>query len=381
MSTTTLVTLPLLTLLSIPLTITASITIFFSTIALFLQLLVVSIELCCALLANLFTIPPSSNWSLLSFTVSGPNTPDRRRSSDYGLLHHPLTFRTQSHPSLGPRTGSSNPLDLDSQDTTPFYNLDSHRPNLQRNKPYTQSSGFLGLVSGHEDRDFEGLGGWRCPPSNTKSLGYRSGRTTPSSKSVSDEIDDIAWLSINSRLELPSQPLMLRHGSNSGHNHKDSIHSNTSTTEPYVPRRKNSRVAVSAAPDPKRTKGPRHHRRAATTSMISGFGVRSPNSQVLSRHDLPHGQTIVHWKGAAPRSQSHISLYEHRNRHARLRPDTANSYPGLGDYFALQPKSGGSGAKTTSNTTPNEERKPAKAAATNFSVAGLAQYMPSLGSR
>ncbi|KAL3478757.1 hypothetical protein BJX99DRAFT_256170 [Aspergillus californicus] len=385
MSTATLITLPLLALISIPLAITASITIFFSAIALYFQLLVVSIELCYALLTNLFTIPPSPSWSLLSFTVSAPNTPDRRRSSDYGFLQSPLLYRgqsqpqgqIQSHPTIGPRMGSSNSPDFQDSD-------DTRRPNLQRNKPFT---GFLSLISGQNDRDFEGLGGWRCPPSTTKSPGYRSGRTTPSpSNSVNDEADDMAWLSINSRLELPSQPLTLRHGHrNSQSNSQNPKHiiNNDPLIEPQLPWQRNSRASISAAPEPKRSKiqGQRHHRRSATTSLVSGFGVRSPNSQVLVRLDpgLAQGQTVTN-SGASLRSRSHTSLFDHYNSHAGPMKESLGSGGGSGGYFALQPKGlridGGTGARTTTNTTPNEERRPAR-----MSIVSLAHYVPSLRNR
>ncbi|KAI9375721.1 hypothetical protein BJX61DRAFT_94881 [Aspergillus egyptiacus] len=371
MTTTTLVTLPLLTFVSIPLAITASITVFFSAIALYLQLLYISFELCYALLTNLFTIPLSPNWSLLSFTVSQPSSPDRRRSSDYGFFQSPFSFRPQgplppppAPPSLGPRTGSSNPLDM--QDINPFqnpfYSPDTRRPNLQQDKRRSSSStsGFLALVSGQEDRDFEGLGGWRCPPSTTKS----PGRTTPPPSSnsadneIKDEIDDLAWVSLNSRLELPSQPLAIRRSSNPTTT-ATTTHIDAGTAEQlYLPWRRTSQVAVSGT---KMNKGnDNHHRRSATTSMVSGFGVRSPTSQVLSRHDPPSGQTQSQsYSKGATRSLSHTSLYENWNRYVG---SVAGAGGSGGGYFALQPKSAwsNSGARTTSNTTPSEDRKPAK---------------------
>ncbi|OJJ60145.1 hypothetical protein ASPSYDRAFT_923860 [Aspergillus sydowii CBS 593.65] len=384
-TTTTLLTLPFLALISIPLVITAAITIFFSAVALSLQLTVISIELCYALLTNLFTIPPSSNWSLLSFSVSGPNTPDRRRSSDYGhgILHTPLPFRSQGRPSLGLRMGSSNPL-LDTQNNqdSPLYTLENRytrRPSTHRNHSYTNPPGLQGLISGDEYRDFEGLGGWRCPPSYTKSPGYRSGRTTPSSaNSVSDEMDDIAWVSMNSRLELPSQPLMLRHSTSSSHN---LLHGGTSA-EPYLPgARRNSRVGISGSTDTKRSsKGQHHHRRSATTSAVS-VGTLSPTSQVRFSRDPRHGWNALQSKGDALRSKSHTSLSEQWGHNAN--PMTNSVSSGGVDYFALQPMSSGSnGAKTTSNTTPKEERKPARVTIQlGETGVGEAHQIPSLWER
>ncbi|KAL4975077.1 hypothetical protein BDW66DRAFT_75498 [Aspergillus desertorum] len=425
---TTLLTLPFLVLISILLVITASITIFFSAVALSLQLTFISFELCYAFVTNLFTIPLSPNWSLLSLSVSGPNTPDRRRSSDYGILHTPLAFRGQSQsqsrggrPDLGPRMGSSNPL-LDSQDILPTMNLNQDSPcyleNRRRNNStnsthHRDSSGFFSLINGDEDRDFEGLGGWRCPPSYTKSPGYRSGHTTPSSSksnSVSDEIDDIAWLSMNSRLELPSQPfhLMLRHSnrSNSASTHNLAYPAygggsggDTSVSpepQPHLPWRTRSRKnsfpgvpsTVSAVADPKWSKGrsqKRHHRRSATTSAlalpgsVSGSGIL-PASQVHyrqaqnqsqdqgldSRHGPTQTQMAIQSRGDALRSKSHTSLSDHwsQNKTAELASMANSGCSAAGNYFALRSVSvsAGTGAHTTSNATPNEERKSARIA-------------------
>ncbi|KAL4985558.1 hypothetical protein BDW68DRAFT_164861 [Aspergillus falconensis] len=453
-TTTTLLTVPFLVLISIPLVLTASITIFFSAVALSLQLTVVSFELCYALVTNLFTIPPSPNWSLLSFSVSAPNTPDRRRSSDYGILHTPLAFRGQNQsqnrggrPDLGPRMGSSNPL-LDSQDTLPTMSMNQdfpshlegrHRNSSTSNTHHRNSSGFSSLINGDEDRDFEGLGGWRCPPSYTKTPGYRSGHTTPSSSksnSVSDEIDDIAWLSMNSRLELPSQsfPLMLRH---SNHSNSASTHnlvhaaygsggscgdpSISPGSQPYLPWRTRSRKnslagipsTVSAVTDPKWSKNKgqkRHHRRSATTSALSVLGSVSgtgtlPASQVHhrqtqnqnhylnlgldSRHGRIQAQTAIQSRGDALRSKSHNSLSEHwsQDQIAALASMASSGCSAAGGYFALQPlcAGAGTGAHTTTNTTPNEERRPARIAAAAQGGGGTrkapAQHVPSLGSR
>ncbi|KKK17169.1 hypothetical protein P175DRAFT_0501207 [Aspergillus ochraceoroseus IBT 24754] len=365
-TTTSLVTLPFLALISIPLAISAAVTICFSIIALFLQLSVVSIELCYALFANLFIIPPSASWSLLSFTASEPTTPNRQQSFDYGLTipspyHLPPAFRGQSHPALDPRRSSTNlPDSQDAQESAvlSFDGRYSNRPHLRRSLPYIPSSGFLGLISGDGDRDFEGLGGWRCPPSSSKSLGHRSGRTSPSSSnSLSDEIDEIAWVSINSRLELPSQPLTHRRDAES--------------SEPYIPWR-NPRQTASHSTDPRgnHSQSQRHHRRSATTSMVSGLGVRSPSSPahpLSTRHESQHDDEPMQ-QGLSPRSQSHTSLSAHWEH-----PVTTSASNGAGSYFALQPKSG---AQTTSNTTPNDERKPAR----NMLVGGGLIHYPT-GSR
>ncbi|KAJ0422442.1 hypothetical protein BJY00DRAFT_280166 [Aspergillus carlsbadensis] len=401
---TTLIALPVLTLISIPLALIASFTIFISTVTLYIQFSIIWFKLCSALLTNLFTIPHSTSWSLLSFTVSEPTTPARRRSSDYGVFHGPLSTQQirgqsqkQSRPTL-PWLRSSTQLESpESQGPLQLHSFDTrytHRPNLRKGLPYTQSSGFLGLTNGDEDRDFEGLGGWRCPPSLTRSPGYRSGRTTPSTThSVSDEADETAWLSINSRLELPSQPLTLRHGS-SNINTQAEPTASTTTSDSHLPWRKNSWITVSETRDRKRTKsqgqnlsqghghgGHRHHRRAATTSMLAGYTStpRSPSLQPPRRHDPLWDQTSAsQGQGISARSQSHTSLCEHWARHAvpLVRGHGNNG------YFALQPREdaeGNSGARTTSNTTPNEERKPARVVAAGLGA--MSQFIPSLGGR
>ncbi|KAL3447958.1 hypothetical protein BJX65DRAFT_88309 [Aspergillus insuetus] len=412
---TTLIALPVLALISIPLALIASFTIFISTITLYIQFSIICFKLCSALLTNLFTIPQSTSWSLLSFTVSEPTTPARRRSSDYGVFYGPLPTQQirgqaqkQSRPVL-PRLGSSNPLESpESQEgSLQLHSFDSrftHRPNLRKGLPFTQTSGFLGLTNGDEDRDFEGLGGWRCPPSSTRSPGYRSGRSTPSSgHSVSDEADETAWLSINSRLELPSQPLTLRHGSSNINNTQAETSTSTSTSDSHLPWRKNSRITISETKDRKRTKSQgqnlgqsqsqgshRHHRRSATTSMLTGYTStsRSPSMQLPRRHDPSWDQTgTSQGQGISVRSQSHTSLCEHWARHAV--PLTSTLNPGVSGngnpgYFALQPRGdsgSNSGARTTSNTTPNEERKPASARAVAAGLGAMSQFIPSLGGR
>ncbi|KAL4929482.1 uncharacterized protein BDV17DRAFT_290795 [Aspergillus undulatus] len=465
-TTTTLLTLPFLALISIPLVLTASITIILSAIALFVQLSVITIQLCYALLTNLFTVPPSTDWSLLSFSASVPNTPDRRYSSDFGILHTPLAFwgQSQTRPSLGQRRGSSNPF-LDSPDNqhqhhnaeVPPYSLENRHnqsfihshshshSHSSTNHRRTNSFHVLGLINGDEGRDFEGLGGWRCPPSYTKSPGYRSGRTTPSSSGggVNDEIDDMAWCSMNSRLELPSQPLMLRHSASNhnlfyglGHGHNG----DASKTEAYLPRRKNSRASLSHAAagagpgdsmrgmNTNMNQGARHHRRSATTgtnlltgsgsgsghgSIIlrgispttstsqAGFGLpnRQSQSQSQSHGSRPTHQTAIQSRGDPLRSKSHISLSDWAHQYHQHTGSIASSLSlssasAGGSYFALQPMSASpdGGARTTTNTTPNEGRKPARIITNTTSLAqgasggvGKAQAqhqdLPSLGSR
>ncbi|KAL4793616.1 hypothetical protein BDV19DRAFT_391043 [Aspergillus venezuelensis] len=372
----TLLTLPFLILISIPLIVTASVTILLSSVTLFVQVTAIGVELCCAILSNLFTIPPSPNWSLLSFSVSNPSTPNRRQSSDYGFLQSPLHSRAQSRrqsqsqsrgnsrPNLGQRRSSPNALldsPTDDHNNNHYHNEDfelydiddNYNFNLKRERANSIHSGFLDLISGDEDRDFEGLGGWRCPASYAKSPGYKSGRTTPSSSGgVSDEADDIAWCSMNSRLELPGQPLLLRHSS-SNHNPLQ---------------RRNSRGSfqagqgVLAEPIQANTKRARHHRRSASTgtSLLSGSGASLTPSTSPENHNHNHNQghsntrhsprnghqnqpqTAIQARGDALRSKSHGSLSEW-GQHAMAASGygsgsmASSMSSGAGSYFPLQP--------------------------------------------
>ncbi|KAI9931805.1 hypothetical protein MW887_010384 [Aspergillus wentii] len=242
------VTVPFLALLSVPLLLTAYITICFSVLALFIRLSIIYIELSYAIITNYFVIPTSSNSSLLTFAASEPTTPFRRRSSDHGSIVNHNT-NTSSH--TLPRTPSARQLRLlvppgpgpgiitnaKPRPALRRYNSSNsdgqgHRKLHKRTRDARNNSNpcmipssattasFLSLVSGDEGRDFEGVGGWRCPApaSSSKSRSGHPSRsaslspTSPSSPSPSDhaindeEADERAWLSINNRLELPSQP-------------------------------------------------------------------------------------------------------------------------------------------------------------------------------
>lgn len=195
---TTLFVLPGLILISIPLLISAYITACFSVLALSFRVFIFYTEFCYAFITSYFVIPTPSNLSLLPFTPSEPTSPStrtpNRRSSECEHEAAPV-------------------ISLPSSVSTPKL-APIGRPGLGRSK----SAAFLGLVSGDEDRDFEGLGGWRCygagaGPMSVISGGQR-GTASGSTSSVSsgnqndpdDDADERAWLSINNRLELPSPP-------------------------------------------------------------------------------------------------------------------------------------------------------------------------------
>ncbi|RHZ59414.1 uncharacterized protein CDV56_108006 [Aspergillus thermomutatus] len=366
MSTTcsTLLTVPFLALVSVPLIFSAYITICLSALTLFLRLFVIYVELCYAIISNYFVISTSSKSSLLNF-ASEPTTPaasatPKRRSIDHGvtvILPHSSNHRQlapfsrgQTRPAPARRRSSNSSTGRPDGD----YARPVRKEELRRNGLATPPSALLTLVSGDEGRDFEGVGGWRCPPS-ARSQGHLSRSASSSSKdSISDEADERAWLSINDRLELPSQPFPLR-------NHPE--------TADILPWR--HRQAASRSPDGRRQ---RHHHRSATTSLIPSQTRQAPTSPSVSRSNrsefhLPAGSEVRPGGiSPRPRSQDASSLSTYSNfframvsvpqTHSHLHP--LSSSEGPGGYFAFRPGNGanssGSATTTTGTTTPVEDR-------------------------
>ncbi|KAB8261917.1 hypothetical protein BDV32DRAFT_120762 [Aspergillus pseudonomiae] len=362
MSTTTFFTLPFLALVSIPLVISAYITICFSVLALFLRLSVIYIELCYAIIASYFVIPTSNTSSLLNFAPSEPTTPlaattPKRRSLDYGRTIHfsdPSCHQSNpvspshSRPGRGQRRNSSHLEEPNDQDST-LHDIDGRRirrAEHHKNGYYPSLRGFLGLISGDERRDFEGVGGWRCWTSSSKVYGLHSRSvSSSSSNSVSEEADERAWLSINNRLELPSQPLGMR---------------NNELSEHSLPWRHRQMLA---SPDDSHGL---HHRRSATTSVLSSLNIRTPNSLSLAlsiRSDNPAFESRS--RAVSPHSQSRQSIGDIPS--VMLSSSQTNNYvvspaDGSGGYFSLRPSSGVSSRTTTpGSTTPIEENRSPRA--------------------
>ncbi|KAF9883135.1 hypothetical protein FE257_004055 [Aspergillus nanangensis] len=246
----------------------------------------------------------------MDFNPSKPTTPlspltPKRRSIDHGHGMTPTTpsYRSQSfrnQPDINGRTRRASSHSFDgatnaiNNDTTSRH---TQREDNYRHSPYSPSSAFLGLISGDEGRDFEGLGGWRCGPSKSQG-GYKNISPSSSSASIStdknevnEDADDRAWLSINHRLELPSQPLSQRNS------HPD-------IAEQSLPWRHRL-----ISPNGPRSPGSLYHHRSATTSMLpslnrpgqlNSFAAlsvsttpdqsrMSPRSRAISPHSHPHG--------------------------------------------------------------------------------------------
>ncbi|KAE8350388.1 hypothetical protein BDV28DRAFT_139209 [Aspergillus coremiiformis] len=356
MSTTTFLSLPFLALVSIPLVISAYVTICFSVLALFLRLSIIYIELCYAIIGNYFVIPTSNTSSLLNFAPSEPTTPvastaPKSRSLDHGkTVHFSGSSCYQPIPvSPSQRRNSPHSEEQNNQDSA-VHDLDGRpiRRGGHRQKAYYPSlRGFLGLISGDERRDFEGVGGWRCWTSSSKRYGHvsRSASSSPSN-SVGEEADERAWLSINNRLELPSQPLCTR--------------SNEFSEHPLPWRHRQ----ITSSPDNGHSL---HHRRSATTSMLSSLNIRTPNSLVslsLSTRSDNHALE-TRSRAASPRSQFRQSVGDippailsssHASNYVFSPPD------GPGGYFTLRPSSGQSSRTTTpGSTTPIEENRSPRA--------------------
>ncbi|PYH79932.1 hypothetical protein BO82DRAFT_355928 [Aspergillus uvarum CBS 121591] len=418
-SLSVLLTLPFLAIISIPLVISAWITISLSLLALALRLLIIYLELCFAIIANFFVIPTATNISLLNLSASEPSTPasstPKRHSIDHGTTrpppptltvhqhqHHHHPYHHHSHhlarslaraqntkrPNHATRTNSASTSSDDQQD----YNISPARlckEPSQRNGHVPASAaaaaaGLLGLISGDSGRDFEGLGGWRSPPPPPPSTstyhhlsGTHSPTTTPNGllrddnshnrNDDTDGEDERAWLSINQRLELPSQPLTLR--------------SNSSTSELVEPSFwRPRRPSQEQHPPPPTHHGGdrhRHHHRSATTSSLQ-VSKLSTSSLFLSLSSRPEPGIAAAAAAAAappepPRGLRALSPFSSSIHQPPSFPETAlsaGSHPssavldapagpggggGSGGYFAARPTAASRASPNSSGTvTPVE---------------------------
>ncbi|OOF97177.1 hypothetical protein ASPCADRAFT_205989 [Aspergillus carbonarius ITEM 5010] len=346
-------TLPLLTLISVPLALSACITICFSVLALILRCSLVYIELCLAIIANYFVVPTAPHTSLLNFSASEPTTPaasttPKRRSIDHGIPSALATHR-QGYPfprTQPPRRTSSSTTSSSSTSQDNNNNHHHYTPHRKHTPPHhPTSSALLSLISGDEDRDFEGLGGWRY--ATTRYLGHLSGTASPSPNDTTDESDERAWLSINRRLELPFQPLFPRNNSN---------------IEPLetLPWRHRQMASSSTSPpgiggSGSHNTSTRHHHRSATTSLVSNS--LTPKSSLPDSHSLD-----------LLRRTTSPSQQQQQQNTLPFTPSPVEKFPSAppigtqrssppeaaGGYFALRP---GSTASTSGSTTPVEERR------------------------
>ncbi|KAJ5791689.1 uncharacterized protein N7518_008700 [Penicillium psychrosexuale] len=154
-------------------------------------------------------------------------------------------------------------------------------------------------VSGDERRDFEGVGGWRSyPTSKTRSSHTPHGKATSSTSSSSihstgdidldadiDE-DERAWLSLNNRLELPSQLVILC----------TSVHAESTLSSPGIADWRNGRSNLQSPTGARASQGiyhdqqqdgSRHHHRSLTTSSLTTSDRRTGMGLSLALSNRP----------------------------------------------------------------------------------------------
>ena len=375
--TSALLALPILGLVSIPLILSAWVTVSFALITLCLRLAVVYIELGYALLVNFFTVPMTTS-SLLNFAASQPGSPvtgRSRRNSGYGLVQ---SRRSNDSLTAWALIGIHDDLAKRKKRKYARSMIEAHDLSTE---PY------FGLpVSGDEWRDFEGVGGWRSYH-NASSTKLRSSQSlhdrqsvSPSSsvQSIGDDIDieddmdadERAWLSINNRLELPSQVVTLGAGSTTGSMMNSPT--NMGAFEFHNDSHDNSLVHRGFRGD--HLTGNRHHQRSHTTSSLTasnprtgsglslslstrpdhtGFLTREyshPVSPSASRHApfmTPQPYTHTYMQTRYPRTlpvnKSTSQLNSHRSgsidgpEHTRMASSASGNFAnGSGGYFALQ---------------------------------------------
>lgn len=350
---TTFIALPILALISIPLVLSAAVTISFALIALNLRLLAAYIGLVFGFFLYLLSVPTSSISSLLAFVTSNPPTPASSRSS--GVFKRGTQRRNDSLP-----PGS---------DGITLGNL--------RNKPYTRSmvaatspTSLHGFPISDEGRDFEGVGGWRSYPSKTH-VPHEKAPLSSSPSSINDvdqstDTDERAWLSLNNRLELPSQVITLSTSTHAG---------STSTCSLWDSSFRNGHnFKYLAGSDPtSNSHGPRNHHRSLTTSSLvtsdlhTGTGLslalltrpdnspnRSRRSQIMTLQSFAqsHDQSPApRWfQNDGPFTSPHLSSFGQLGHNSEGNLSAASDRSG--GYFSLR-KPGSPGAHFSGKASPN----------------------------
>ncbi|CAG8909472.1 unnamed protein product [Penicillium egyptiacum] len=296
-SLSTLLGLPILALISIPLILSAWVTISAALFALIFRLSVVCVELVCGLVVHFFSVPTSPTSSLLAFAASEPTTPAAgrsRRNSSQTTTHPPKVI----DPLASWATGTS--LDYPANRKMNSY----ARSMIEAHNLSTPTATVYGLpISGDERRDFEGVGGWRS---------YRASKTrsshTPHEKAISTssssthstgdvdpdvdiDADERAWLSLNNRLELPSQLVTLC----------TSVHAGSTLTSAESADWRNGRsnfhsltgaAGSQSSYSEKQRNGSRHHHRSLTTSSLTTSDRRTGTGLSLALSTRPDNAAI-----------------------------------------------------------------------------------------
>ncbi|KAJ5374031.1 hypothetical protein N7517_006037 [Penicillium concentricum] len=290
-SLSTLLALPILALISIPLILSAWVTISAAVFALVVRLIVVYVEVVYGLVMHFFSVPTSPTSSLLTFAASEPTTPAAgrsRRNSSQTTTHPRKTNDFLTSWAIGT-----------SLDDPPSRKRNSYARSMI--EAHNLSIPVYGLpISGDERRDFEGVGGWRSyGASKTRSSHTPHEKATSSTSSSSThstgyvdpdadtDADERAWLSLNNRLELPSHLVTLC----------TSVHAGSTINSPT----QQGASSQGIYPE-KRKDGSRHHHRSLTTSSLTtsdrytGTGLSlalSTRPDNTSVHSREYGQSML----------------------------------------------------------------------------------------
>ncbi|KAJ5328268.1 hypothetical protein N7452_008658 [Penicillium brevicompactum] len=282
----TLIALPILALISIPLILSAWVTISFALIAIILRLSVIYVELVYGILVHFLSLPTSPTSSLLTFVASEPPTPvsgRSRRNSNHG------THR--KHDSASSWAFGTTVDDHRKRNSYARSMIEAHL------SPSTPLHAFP--ISNDERRDFEGVGGWRSYPTKSRSS-HEKATWTSSSSSLSDvdptvDADERAWLSLNHRLELPSQLITLSTSTYAGSNLNSPTGDNDS-------RNGRSFHSLLGAADSINDSGSRHHHRSLTTSSLTTSDRRTGTGLSLASSTRP--DNVANSKGYISMSSS-----------------------------------------------------------------------------
>ncbi|KAJ6125237.1 hypothetical protein N7471_012554 [Penicillium samsonianum] len=295
-SLSTLLALPILALISIPLIFSAWVTISAALFALILRLSVVCVELVYGLVMHFFSLPTSSTSSLLTFAASEPTTPavGRSRRNSSQTTTHP---RKTNDPLTSWAIGTS----LDNPESR---KMNSYaRSMIEAHNLCTPTPVYSLPISGDERRDFEGVGGWRSyrasktrsshtshekATSSTSSSSTHSTRDVDADADIDIDADERAWLSLNNRLELPSQLVPLC----------TSVHAGSSLNSPESADWRNGRSnfqSLAGATDiypEKQQDGSRHHHRSLTTSSLTASDRRTGTGLSLALSTRPDNAAV-----------------------------------------------------------------------------------------
>jgi hypothetical protein len=298
-SLSTLLGLPILALISIPLILSAWVTISAALFALILRLSVVCIELFCGLVMHFFSVPTSPTSSLLTFTASEPTTPaagrSRRNSS-----------QTTTHPRKINDSLTSWVIGTSLDDPSNRKMNSYARSMIEAHNLSTPTPVYRVPISGDERRDFEGVGGWRSYRTSKtcsshtpheKATGSTSSSSTHSTRGDVDpdvdiDADERAWLSLNNRLEFPSHLITLC----------TSVHAGSTLNSPESADWRNGRsnfhsltgaAGSQGVYSGKQQNGSRHHHRSLTTSSLTTSDRRTGTGLSLALSTRP-GNAPVH---------------------------------------------------------------------------------------